>query len=29
MAAIIDDPDRFDAALFGYSRQEAESIDPQ
>ncbi|ATV18445.1 type I polyketide synthase [Pseudomonas syringae] len=29
VAAIIDDPDRFDAALFGYSRQEAESIDPQ
>ncbi|KPY86102.1 Yersiniabactin polyketide/non-ribosomal peptide synthetase [Pseudomonas syringae pv. tagetis] len=29
VAAVIDDADRFDAALFGYSRQEAESIDPQ
>ncbi|MFJ4142891.1 polyketide synthase [Pseudomonas sp. NPDC089734] len=29
VASTIDDPDRFDAALFGYSRQEAESIDPQ
>ncbi|MEE4149489.1 SDR family NAD(P)-dependent oxidoreductase [Pseudomonas viridiflava] len=29
VAAVIDNADRFDAALFGYSRQEAESIDPQ
>ncbi|MBX8601220.1 alpha/beta fold hydrolase [Pseudomonas cichorii] len=29
VASTIDHPDRFDAALFGYSRQEAESIDPQ
>ncbi|MBI6855834.1 alpha/beta fold hydrolase [Pseudomonas cichorii] len=29
VASTIDNPDRFDAALFGYSRQEAESIDPQ
>ncbi|MBX2808518.1 MAG: polyketide synthase, partial [Cellvibrionaceae bacterium] len=28
-AAVIERPDYFDANLFGYSRQEAESIDPQ
>ncbi|MEF9898129.1 MAG: SDR family NAD(P)-dependent oxidoreductase [Pseudomonas sp.] len=29
VAAVIDAADQFDATLFGYSRQEAESIDPQ
>ncbi|RMQ40900.1 bactin polyketide/non-ribosomal peptide synthetase [Pseudomonas cichorii] len=29
VASTIDQPEHFDAALFGYSRQEAESIDPQ
>ncbi|WP_207004251.1 type I polyketide synthase [Trinickia mobilis] len=27
--AVLDDADAFDAALFGYSRQEAELLDPQ
>ncbi|WP_169734033.1 polyketide synthase [Zymobacter palmae] len=29
VGAVLEDADRFDATLFGYSRQEAESIDPQ
>lgn len=29
IGTVLDNADCFDAALFGYSRQEAESIDPQ
>ncbi|WP_172966049.1 type I polyketide synthase [Cupriavidus pauculus] len=29
VAAPIDDPDQFDAALFGYARADAEALDPQ
>ncbi|MDE9484381.1 beta-ketoacyl synthase N-terminal-like domain-containing protein, partial [Xenorhabdus bovienii] len=28
-AAILEDAEQFDATLFGYSRQEAEMLDPQ